>query len=99
MKKTIHKFISLLLLFSLMAPIAFPLVVEDYDEIVLVDSAEEENKKESEEKLGEKFVFGLDYTVTPQHKFFNDDEHNFSYIEIKYQFVFDVVLPPPEDIV
>lgn len=96
MKKTYRTFISILLLFSLTAPTAFPWIVEDYNKMVLVDSAEEENKKESEEKLGEKFVFGLEYVITPEHKFSKNEEPNFTYLEIQYHLVFDIILPPPE---
>jgi len=92
----VQLFLSLVLACSVLAPTLIALTDVGSKKVVVLDSSEEENGKETEKKFDEKELF---FEII--HK--NKDNHLLlttslkkTYL-LKYQFVdFEIILPPPE---
>ncbi|MEO9512259.1 MAG: hypothetical protein ABJN84_06155 [Flavobacteriaceae bacterium] len=99
MLKTIAiPFISMMLIFSILAPSIAPLLDKDYDTFVFLDSNEEEknNEKESEKNFDEKNLF-LNYVLVTKRFFVqNKTLENVGYLFFNSDSKAEIFLPPPK---
>ncbi len=93
--------IAMMLIFSILAPSLAPLIDEEFDIAVLVDSGEDEKnkEKESEKKFDEKNLFLDDSSSSNSLYLLNQDQGFSRYVFSNSDFKAEILLPPPRELV
>ncbi len=102
MLKTIaHPLICLMLIFSILAPSIIPLLDKECAVAVLLDTNNDEEKKEkeSEKKFGEKDLFAGPFDMNNGFFFQLTEIENTEYLLFNTDYKAEIVLPPPEKLV
>lgn len=101
MLKTIaFPLISLVLIFSVLAPSIMPLMDKDSAIVILMDNNEEEksNEKESEKKFSEKDLFLNHFAVNGSFFIQSNESEDTGYLFLISDFKAEILLPPPENL-
>lgn len=101
MKAIAHPLICFLLIFSILAPSILPLVIKDCPIAILLDTSDEEKKKdkESEKKMGEKDLFYNSNALAQSFFDQNSKAEETGHPSMHSDVMAEILLPPPEKLI